>query len=121
MTFITNCARIVDHFPIRKFHTRSHSAGQTVYNVLLKMLATLLVLKTLSLQFDSDHTFPVEFSPKVIVMDPSAVTPPRFKQNLVRATDFIASTDKKYPSLYSRLEMGSDWSSVLDTTLKLFV
>ncbi len=96
-------------------------AGATVYNTLVRLLATLLVVKVLSLQMSTDCSFPVEFSPKVKVMDPKSVTPPGYKQNLVKATEFIVSADKKYPSLYLRLEMGSSWSGVLDQTIKLFV
>ncbi len=104
-----------------KFGYLCCTAGTTVYNALLEILTTLLVLKVLSLQISTDCTFPVEFTPKVVVMDLQAVTPPKFKQKLAKATEFIVSADKKYPSLYSRLEMGSNWEDVLDHTIKLFV
>ena len=81
----------------------------------------MLVLKVLSLQMSTDCTFPVEFSPKVKVMDLKSVTPPGYKQKLEKAIEFITNADKKYPSLYSRLEMGASWNDVLDHTLKLFV
>lgn len=97
------------------------AVGITVYNLLLKMVSTLLVLKVLSLQLNTDCVFPVEFSPKVSVTDPMSVTPTKYRPNLEKAVKFIASADKKQPSLYTRLEMGSNWSDVLDHIVKLFV
>ncbi len=85
--------------------------------VLFKLLATLLVLKNLSLQ--TDHSFPLLFSPKVTLASGRVVTPTEFKQNVVKAVEFVVSADERYPSLYSRLELGSSWDQVLENPMKL--
>ena len=81
-------------------------------NVLFKLLATLLVLKSLSQQ--TEHAFPILFAPKISLSSERKVTPLQFKHKVARAVEFAAKTDHRYPSLYSRLELGSSWQEVLD-------
>lgn len=94
------------------------SLGNSVCKVLFKFLATLLVLKGLSKQ-SLPHSFPVLFGPKVALASGGVVSPTRFKQNLLKAIEFAVKADRQFPSLYSRLEMGSSWEEVLSHPNKL--
>ena len=88
--------------------------------ILFKLLATLLILKSLSVQ--TGHRFPLRFSPKVaLASDGDVAMPVEFKRKVMSAIEFVVSADRKYPSLYSRLELGSSWEEVLSHPENLLV
>lgn len=67
-----------------------------------------------------EHSFPVVFAPQVSVRDPRAIQPAQFRAQVLKAVEFVASGDRKCPSLYSRLELGSSWEHVLLLFSKTF-
>ncbi len=77
----------------------------------MKLVATLLILKRLSLITDKDKSFPVLFAPKIKLGD-TPIKPTKFAESFKKAVNFAAATDKKYPSLYSQLELGHNWEDV---------
>ena len=95
----------------------SNFVGKVARLVLFKLLTTLLILKCLSVQ--TGHNFPVRFSPKVALSNEDAVMPTEFKWKVMKAVEFVVTADKKYPSLYFRLELGSSWEEVLNHPEKL--
>ncbi len=42
----------------------------------------------------------------------SPIKPTKFAESFKKAGNFAAATDKKYPSLYSQLELGHNWEDV---------
>lgn len=84
--------------------------GATIFGILTKLVATLLVLKKLSLL--TDHSFPVVISPKISVISVDSILPAH-KEAINKAVKFANDVDKKFPSLYSRLEIGSNWENTL--------
>ena len=76
---------------------------------MIKFLATLFILKRLSLL--TDYNFPVVFSPKISVLDEKSLSI-EYREALLKAVQFAVSVDKKFPSLYSRLELGLNWDDV---------
>ena len=78
---------------------------------LFKLIATLLVLKCLSTL--TGHSFRIVFSPKVTLSE-YPVKPVEFQSHVVKAINFVAATDKRFPSLYTRLELGNSWEEILN-------
>ena len=86
-------------------------SGPTLYNTLVKLIATLLILKKLSLL--QDNSFPVVFNPKIFLSDNVPISPPKYTELFRKAVHFAVVTDKTYPSLYSQLELGHNWESAI--------
>lgn len=85
--------------------------GSSVCDSLFKLIATLLVLKCLATL--TSHSFPVAFSPKTSLSG-GPVNPAEFQPHVVKAIDFVTSVDRRFPSLYTRLELGGSWEEVLN-------
>ena len=85
-------------------------AGSTVYSVLCSLLATLLVLKQLSNQLPSTFSA-IQFYPKLKIVGHIAS---HYHSAVQRAVDYATKLDSQYPSLYSRLDLGTNWDSALN-------
>lgn len=85
--------------------------GSTIYEALVRLIATLLILKRISLL--NYEKFPVVFSPKIAIQQKDAISPEEFTQALKMAVEFASGMDMKFPSLYSRLELGRNWDEVI--------
>ena len=83
-----------------------------MYETLVKLVATLLVLKRLSQL--TDKSFPVFFTPKIGLRDGVDISPSKYAEALKKAVHFASAADKKYPSLYSQLELGHNWEHMLE-------
>ncbi len=94
-----------------------NNAGTTVYNALVKLFVTLLVLKKLSVM--TSHRFPLEFHPKISVVRGEYSIPSENRKAVNEAIQFAITIDKKYPVLYSRLELGSNWDNALSAMFKV--
>lgn len=66
------------------------------------------MLKTLSLS-----GFPISFSPQLSVPTSLQLSDPQQVSGVRRAVEFVQHADRKFPSLYSRLELGLSWDQVL--------
>ena len=75
-------------------------------------MATLLILRLLNATMPD--RFPLAFSPKFCV---TGEVKSKYHTATKSAVDFAVKTDKAFPSLYSRLELGFDWPSVLNSFL----
>ena len=85
--------------------------GSSVCDSLFKLIATLLVLKCLSTL--TSHSFRIVFSPKVTLSE-YPVKPVEFQSHVVKAINFVAAMDRRFPSLYTRLELGNSWEEILN-------
>lgn len=86
--------------------------GSKVYDALVRLIATLLILKRITLM--PCHNFPIVFTPKISILQEDAISPAKFIQALKKAVQFSSSMDKRFPKLYSRLELGRNWDEVVD-------
>lgn len=90
--------------------------GSTVYKVLSHLVSTLLILKILSVQLPAKFGA-VVFEPKLHIISESQIDS-KYLSALKKALDFVTSHDKKYPSFYSRLELGFSWENALENILQ---
>lgn len=82
-------------------------------DALFKLVSTLLVLKCLATLTSTSYSFHVAFSPKVALAE-YPVKPAELQPQVVKAIDFVTGVDRRFPSLYTRLELGSSWEDVLN-------
>ena len=87
--------------------------GTSAHKALLKLLATVLVLKTLALNFPSQ--FPVVFMPKVTI---TGKVDTQFENGVKKAVAFVTNTEKVHPGLPSLLELGYNWNATCERFLK---
>eukprot|EP00731_Ephydatia_muelleri_P031972 Em0023g479a len=89
------------------------SLGSSVYRTLLKLLATVLVLKALALNFPSQ--FPLVFTPKIGIAGKVDI---QFENGVKKAVDYVTNTERVNPGLSSRLELGYNWDATCNRFLK---
>ncbi|KAL5457332.1 hypothetical protein EMCRGX_G034580 [Ephydatia muelleri] len=89
------------------------SLGSSVYRTLLKLLATVLVLKALALNFPSQ--FPLVFTPKIGIAGKVDI---QFENGVKKAVDYVTNTERVNPGLSSRLELGYNWDATCNCFLK---
>ena len=57
------------------------------------------------------------FEPRLYISSESQIDS-QYLPSLKKAIDFVTSRDKKYPSLYSRLELGFNWENAVEEILQ---
>ena len=82
-----------------------------MYEGLVRLVATLLILQKISLSMGGH--FSIVFSPNIGIKQEDTISLPEFWEAVKKAVQFASGMDKKYPKLYSRLEMGRSWTEAL--------
>ncbi len=79
-----------------------------MFEALCRVVATLLVLRVLSDSFPGE--FAVEIEAKVRI---TRAVSEEYRAGVERAVSFVGATDKTYPSLCARLELGYSWGAAI--------
>ncbi|XP_064404134.1 protein mono-ADP-ribosyltransferase PARP4-like isoform X3 [Halichondria panicea] len=90
------------------------SLGSTVFKALCQVVATLLVMTMLSESFPGE--FAVEIEAKVRI---TRAVNEEYRAGVERAASFVGATDKTYPSLCARLELGYNWGAAIQNIISL--
>ena len=80
-----------------------------MFKALASLVATLLVLKILTESFPRKFTVETHARISITVVDRNF----QYLEGVKKAVSFAESTDKKYPSLCARLELGYSWQSAI--------
>ena len=111
---LVSCACMNKHTYVQCSANNCHcSTGSSVYRALLKLLATVLVLKALALNFPSQ--FPLVFTPKIGIAGKVDI---QFENGVKKAVDFVSNAERVNPGLPSRLELGYNWDAACNRLLE---
>ena len=84
--------------------------GSSVFKALTGLVATLLVLKVLTESFPGKFVIEIQARISITIVDHTF----QYIEGVKKAVSFAASTDKSYPSLCARLELGYSWQSAIE-------
>ncbi len=85
-----------------------------MFKALCQVVATLLVMTMLSESFPGE--FAVEIEAKVRI---TRAVNEECRAGVERAASFVGATDKTYPSLCARLELGYNWGAAIQNIISL--
>ena len=86
--------------------------GSRVADELYQLVATLIVLRLLSLNFPL--LFQLDFSLKAVISS----VPLEYKRSVESAVEFVKKLNGRYPSVSARLELGYSWLEAVDKLLQ---
>ncbi len=84
--------------------------GSTVSKALHQIVATLLVLNALSDSFPQE--FGIVIEARVRISDNTIINK-QYSIGVEKAIAFVGKTDKAFPSLCARLELGYNWGAAI--------
>ena len=84
-----------------------------MFKALASLVTTLLVLKVLTESFPEKFVIETEARISITTVDHSF----QYLEGVKKAVSFAESTDKTYPSLCARLELGYSWQSAIEDIL----